>query len=456
MAFYGIVFLLLNASAIWAQDSFSKRYAAQKTRILLILDASGSMNETWQGRQRFEISKSILISMVDSVEAKNKNVEFGLRIFGHLSPKSERNCTDSKLEIPFAANNAKRIKEKLASVTPQGWTPIAYSLLEATKDFNITPGVKNAIILITDGLENCGGDLCAITEALQNKRIFLKPFIIGVQVKSGQEAFDCVGYYFDVSTENAYKQVLDKVVSQALNTTTVQINLLNEVKQAKISDLSISIYDTKSGVLLYNFIHTFNQKGLADTLLLDPVGRYDIVVNSIPSVRKNNIELVPGKHNIINIDAPQGYLEARCIDGLSLSNIKCLVMQKGKNEIEYAQAINSKQRYLSGFYDLEFLTLPRIRMENIKLGKDEINTINIPAPGILTVFGSADLKATVFKADANFTWVYEFQNLKGRNSVQLQPGKYKLLVQPANSGHTEKSRLIDFSINSKAENNLRL
>lgn len=452
---YGLILFLLSIKVLSAQDQYSKKYQAQKTRILLILDASGSMNETWEGKQRFEISKSILMNMVDSVEASNKDVEFGLRIFGHQSPKSEKNCLDSKLEVPFGKNNSQKIKAKLATVEPQGWTPIAYSLLQAADDFELTPGVKNAIVLITDGLENCDGDICEVALALQSKRITLKPFIIGVQVVDGQEEFNCVGYYFDVSTENAYKQVLDKVVSQALNTTTAQIDLLNESKQAKISDLNISVYDTKSGILLYNFIHAFGKNGLPDTLLLDPVGRYDFVVNSIPPVQKRNVELVPGKHNIIQIDAPQGYLNLRSKDGKSLSNVKCLVMQDGEHEIQYAQSVNSQQRYLSGKYDLEILTLPRIRMEDVSIGNDVVKNIDIENPGTLSIYGKSDLRATIFIADAAMTWVYEFANINGKNTLQLQPGEYKLLIQPEKYQHTEESQLIEFNIESNAENILR-
>ncbi|MEX0812171.1 MAG: VWA domain-containing protein [Chitinophagales bacterium] len=454
--FYGLIFLLLCVFSLSAQDAYSEKYFAQKTRILLILDASGSMNETWEGQQRFEISKSILSNMVDSVEASNKDVEFALRIFGHQSHKDERNCKDSKLEIPFGTNNSKKIKAKLASVEPQGWTPIAYSLLQAADDFTNVPGVKNAIILVTDGLENCGGDLCAVAEALQNKRITLKPFIIGVDIQENAfPEFDCVGYYFDVSTKDAYKVVLDKVISQALNTTTVQIDLLDEAKKAKITDLNISIYDSKSGILIYNFIHTFNKNELADTLLLDPVGRYDFVVNCIPPVEKNDVELIAGKHNIIKIEAPQGHLYLSTADGQSHSNTKCLVMRKGKNEILYAQRINSRQRYHSGIYDLELLTLPRIRMNGIKIGGDKIKEIRIAAPGTLSTYGKTDQKATIFKDDIDMTWVAELENINGKNQLHLQPGAYKLLLQPANSEHTEDSKVIDFSIESNAENVLR-
>lgn len=452
---YGLIILLLRVFPLSAQDSYSEKYNNQKTRILLILDASGSMNDTWQGKRRFDISKSILTNVVDSVEAANKNVEFGLRIFGHQSPKEDNDCQDSKLEVPFGLNNSKKIKSVLDRVEPKGWTPIAYSLMQAANDFETVPGVKNAIILITDGLENCGGNLCDIALALEAKRITLKPFIIGVDIKENAfKAFDCVGYYFDVSTENAFKQVLNKVVSHALNTTTVQINLLDEENLANITDLNISIYDKSSHTLIYNFIHTFNAKQKPDTLLLDPVGAYDFVVNSIPPVEKKNIELKPGEHNIINIKAPQGYLSLQS-NSTQLSNTKCLVMQKGSNKILYAQHINSVQRYLSGLYDLEFLTLPRIRMNAVELGRNKTKEIDIPAPGILSIYSKLDRKATIFIDNKQMDWVYEFESLNGKNQLLLQPGSYKLLIQPANNSHTENSEIHYFSIESNAENILR-
>ena len=59
-----------------------------------------------------------------------------------------------------------------------------------------------------------------------------------------------------------------------------------------------------------------NERNLPDTVLLDPIYKYRMVVHTIPPVEKRDIEIIPGKHNIIAIDAPQGYINLK-ITGLT-------------------------------------------------------------------------------------------------------------------------------------------
>ena len=93
------------------------------------------MKELWSDKSKFEISRQLIYHLADSIEKNSDNVEFGVRVFGHQSPRSLHNCTDSKLEVAFAPQNAKSIQQKLDKINPQGYTPIAYSLLQAANDF---------------------------------------------------------------------------------------------------------------------------------------------------------------------------------------------------------------------------------------------------------------------------------------------------------------------------------
>ena len=155
-------------------------YAQQpETRILFLLDGSGSMYAKMGKDNRITVAKRLLTRLVDSLETQSK-VELALRVYGHQSPKTDRNCKDTKLEVAFERNNHRRIKEEIAGLRPKGTTLIAYSLQEAAYDFPKTPGVRNIIILITDGIEECDGDPCAVSLALQKQGVVLRPFIIGL------------------------------------------------------------------------------------------------------------------------------------------------------------------------------------------------------------------------------------------------------------------------------------
>ena len=99
-------------------------------------------------------------------------------------------------------------KNRLKTLAPRGTTPIAYTLEKCADDFP-TPSsasVRNIIILITDGIEECDGDPCAVSLALQKKGIVLKPFVIGVGLdQSYINSFGCIGKFYDASSETSFK-----------------------------------------------------------------------------------------------------------------------------------------------------------------------------------------------------------------------------------------------------------
>lgn len=321
--FFLIAFFIVFTSTVKAQ----KNNSLPLTRIEFLFDASQSMYAQWQTNTRFEIAKKLLSEMVDSLD-KITNVEMALRVYGHTKKFPPQDCDDTRLEVPFGKNTAYLIKKRLSEINPSGTTPIAQSLNQCGNDFPADPA-RNIIILITDGIEECNGDPCAVSLMLQRKGIILKPFVIGLGLsKEYKDVFNCVGNYYDAVDETGFRTVFNVVISQALNNTTIQVNLLDEKHRPTETNVNMTFYDTYSGALRYNFVHTLNAKGLPDTLLIDPLGTYDIVVNTIPPVRKDSNRIVAGKHNTIGIDCPQGDLFLK-FDGTSdYKNLQCIVRKK--------------------------------------------------------------------------------------------------------------------------------
>ena len=149
------VLILSTLYSIPATAQQTQVYKPNVSRILFVLDGSGSMKQQYDKVSKFETAKQLLFKLIDSVEHKNPNVEFAVRVFGFQNPNTVHNCKDSKLLIPFAKNNASKIYSELGRVTPQGMSPIAYSILQGAGDFPDDLHALNSIILITDG----GGNL---------------------------------------------------------------------------------------------------------------------------------------------------------------------------------------------------------------------------------------------------------------------------------------------------------
>ena len=423
----------------FAQQPISLSKANTKpvvTRILFLLDASGSMETRWETGTRMTAAKGLLTKMIDSL-VKLNNVEVGLRVYGHQATRSDQDCTDTRLEVPFSKGNGAALKQKLVEIKSRGNTPIAYSLQQSAGDFPIADRYsRNIIILITDGLESCKGDPCAVALALQAKHVSFKPFIIGlgmdVKVK---DAFECMGTYYNAAKEKEFKAIMNQVVAQALNNTTAQISLMDAAGKPKETNMPISLYDARTGQLVHDFIHTLNTSLQPDTLLLDPAVTYNMTVHTLPPIERKNIKLMPGKHNTIAMNAPQGNLLV-AVEGSPNRVIKVVVRKHSEGPMLDAYDINRTKRLLAGHYDVELLTVPRIRFDNVDVAGGATVKRQIQTPGLANfmfdVSGYSFILQTVGGIDER---IYDFEPGDNVEIVQMQPGTYKLVFR-AKEGHS--------------------
>ena len=447
--FLFLICLCLCHYYVYAQNNTA--FKPSHTRILFLLDASGSMKEKWNEKTKFDISKDLIYHLVDSLQSASPDVEVGIRIYGHQYPRAVHNCQDTKLEIPFAKNNALAIKEKLDKITPQGYTPIALSLKEAAKDFSYDTTALNAIILVTDGEEMCEGNPCDATKELIKKRIAIKPFIIGLNIASDVVMdFNCVGTYYDAKDENTFNKVLQNVTDQALKNTTLQINLLDNLNQPTISNIAFTLYDHYTGAIKYNFIHTLNALNNPDTLFINPAGTYDIEVHSIPSVKKYKIELVAGIHNIISIQMPIGFLSLKMESKKTADNTPCVIREAYSSEILYVQDLNDNEAYIRGDFDIDFLTLPRYTKKLVYVPEEKEKTMMIPKSGKVQFINVDANIASVYEIKLDeFNMLYEFDKIKEKDELTLLPGRYAVVMRPRSASKSDFTKTIYFDVVSE-------
>ena len=427
-----LLFLVFTFSAIgvYSQTPAKKEIEEPTTRILFVFDASQSMYGRWQSDMKILIAQHLLSNLLDSLQSID-NLELALRVYGHQKPYPPQDCDDTKLEVPFASNNIAKIKHRLKSLNPKGTTPIAFALDQARYDFVKCENCRNIIILITDGIEECGGDPCEVSLSLQKEGISLKPFVIGIG-NDFSEAFDCVGTYYDATSESAFSKALNVVISQALNKTTAQVNLLNEDNRPVETNVNMTFYDNLSGKMKYNFVHTMNNMGVPDTLVMDPLLNYNIVAHTIPPVEKDSIVLNPGGHTIIPIKIPQGVIELE-IGGSwrTIRNLQAIVRQHGKTETLNVQNFGQSEKYLTGVYDIEVLSLPRIMIDSVLVNQGHTTTVEIPLPGIATIRRYIDGFGSLYvEEEDELRLIYNLpvDNDKTENLV-LQPGRYRVIFR---------------------------
>lgn len=419
------------------------------TRILFVFDASFSMAGYWESDQKINIARNFLIDIVDSLQ-NLKNVQMALRVYGHQSPVPPQDCKDTKLEVPFDINNAHQIRQKLKFLNPKGTTPIAYSLEKAAGDFPPCSDCRNIIILITDGIEECKGDPCAVSRKLQNMGITLKPFIIGIGIDPEfKKTFDCVGYYYNAANEEKFREILKIVITQVLNTTTAQVNLLDSDGRPTETDVNMTFYDVNSGKIKNNIMHTMNHKGNPDTLYLDPLLTYRIVVHTLPKVIIDTAYVTAGKHTIIAAKAPQGYLELKSPGRIEYGDLQAIVRVNGKMETLNYQKINEKEKYIIGKYDIEIPTLPKILLEDVGILQSHTTIVEIPRPGIVTFISFYQGVGSLYNdKDDEMEWIVNLDpDLKNQSLIML-PGNYILVYRSRSSKSVMNTIIKKFSVSS--------
>ena len=451
-----ILFILSMFSSFYSQEN-----ETGTIRMLFIFDGSNSMNAQWQKSSKIKIAKTLMIQTLDSLKGLD-NVEVALRMYGHQTRivPGQQDCSDTKLEVPFAAGpeNYDKIKNKIRGLAPKGTTPIARSLEYAATDFPECDDCRNVIILITDGIEACDEDPCAVSLALRSKGIILKPFVIGVGLDTSYlDQFNCVGEFLSAETEDSFKSVLSFVISQALSNTTTQVKLNDIKNNPKETNVTMSFYDQKKGKLLYTYMHTMNRENRPDTLSLDPLYTYKMVVHTIPEVVVENIKLTPGKHNIIEANTPQGELHMRVQGTNSVyTGINAIIRKKNEHNTLNVQNMNTTQNYLVGSYDLEVLTLPRLYFSDVYIKQSRKTEITIPQNGT-AIISKGPGSAAIFEIkEGKNKWVCDLNKDASVNTVNLLPGNYKITYRFIRSTSTAHTIVKTFKITSGYEENISL
>lgn len=414
------VFVHLNLN-FFAQNKLKPKL----TKILFVFDASNSMKASFQGITRMEGAKQLFFKFIDSL-SKDKSLSFALRMYGHTIKYPPGDCKDSKLVVPFGSNNIALIKQKVKDCKPTGITPIEHSLTQAANDF-IDNKSNNIVILITDGIEECGGDPCKARQKLMEKGIIFKPFIIGIGLSPDQiKTFECVGDFFDIENNETFNTITNLIQQQKLNKTTAQVNLLNNIGLPAETNVNTTFIDLNKKAYKYNYIHTLNKLNNPDTLYIDDYPTYKVIAHTIPPVESKEIKLTVGKHTIIPIDAPQGYLSINRPAGVYNYNekVKYIVRKQNNENTLHVQALNSIEKYIIGNYNVEILTLPRIYINDIEIEQSKTKELNIPNAGMLTVKNLESGDGCVMqKTNGKYQWVCNLSN----NTIQnfyLQPGSY--------------------------------
>lgn len=174
-------------------DSTAAEPALGTVNLEIILDVSGSMAQTiGTGETRMEAAKRVLQDVIAGIPDR-EGINVGLRIYGHLGNNTPEgaavSCQSSELLVPLDGVAKEALEQQTALLQPTGWTPIALSLQQAEVDFsNAEADAFNYVVLVTDGLETCGGDPCQVAGAIHTGEQSVTTSVVGFALTPDEQA----------------------------------------------------------------------------------------------------------------------------------------------------------------------------------------------------------------------------------------------------------------------------
>ena len=162
--------LLFTASLFYAIQA----NAYSNTDTILLLDASGSMWGQIDGVNKIVIAKDVVEGLVRSLPATQR---LGFVAYGH---RNKGDCSDIETLADVGASRESVI-ESLRGLNPRGMTPLSRSIERAATELNYKKHAAT-VILVSDGLETCDVDPCALAKTLEENGLDLTVHVAGFDV----------------------------------------------------------------------------------------------------------------------------------------------------------------------------------------------------------------------------------------------------------------------------------
>lgn len=172
--------------------------AQQGTRdVMVVFDMSGSMWGQVDGTAKVEIARDAFGALLSDWGADD--VRTGLVVYGH---RRRGDCAD--IELLSRPGDGADIGGLVAGLSPVGKTPLSDAVREAAEVLRYTEEAAT-VVLLSDGIETCDADPCAVGAELETLGLDFTAHVIGFDIAEGDRAqLRCLadatgGKYFDAA-----------------------------------------------------------------------------------------------------------------------------------------------------------------------------------------------------------------------------------------------------------------
>ena len=158
--------------------------APKLKRLVIAVDASGSMAGSVGGTSKMEVAKRETLAFLDQLP---KGVGVSLVGFGHRGDNTDAgkaaSCSAVETLATADAGDRGSVRAAIEGLAATGWTPLADAIRAAGDRFEEADEVGEQVVwIVSDGRETCGGDAVAAARALREgcKRVTIN--IVGLDL----------------------------------------------------------------------------------------------------------------------------------------------------------------------------------------------------------------------------------------------------------------------------------
>lgn len=187
--------------------------ADEGTKVMVVLDASGSMWGQIEGRTKIEIAREVIGDLVADLDP---GIHLGLVAYGH---RREGDCNDIETLVPVGVDTSAAIVRAVNSLKPKGKTPLSEAVRRSAVELGYLKD-RATVVLISDGIETCDADPCAVGAELAMSGVDFTAHVIGFAVEETEQAgLRCLaqntdGLFLSANNAATLKEALDETVKK--------------------------------------------------------------------------------------------------------------------------------------------------------------------------------------------------------------------------------------------------
>jgi len=180
-------------------------------RVMLVLDASGSMWGRAEGRTKIEIAREVVRDLLADWQ---EGTHLGLAAYGH---RRKGDCQDIETLLPVGAVRPEEVQEAIDGLVPRGKTPIGDAVRHAARELRASEEPAT-VVLVSDGRETCDADPCALGSELERSGVDFTVHVVGFDVGEAESgelrclAEETGGRYFTASSAESLLDALRRAI----------------------------------------------------------------------------------------------------------------------------------------------------------------------------------------------------------------------------------------------------